>query len=75
LLGLTGADSFTLQRVAGHANISTTMKYVHPTPESMKSAFKMKVQKERRDRRVAGKNKGKVVTMPSAVKLMAAVAG
>lgn len=28
-LGLTGVDAFTLQRAAGHANISTTRKYVH----------------------------------------------
>jgi integrase len=33
-LGLTGADPFTLQRAAGHANISTTRKYVHPTPRA-----------------------------------------
>jgi hypothetical protein len=41
-----------------HANISTTRKYVHPTPEAMKAAFKMKAQKESRDRRVARKKVG-----------------
>jgi len=50
-LGLTGVDPFTLQRAAGHANITTTRKYVHPTPPTMKDAFRKKVQNERRDRR------------------------
>lgn len=52
-LGLTGADPFTLQRAAGHANISTTRKYVHPTPRAMADAFRKKVQSEQRDRRAA----------------------
>ena len=50
-LGLTGVDPFTLQRAAGHANISTTRKYVHPTPRAMADAFQKKVQSEQRDRR------------------------
>jgi len=37
-LGLTGVDPFTLQRAAGHANITTTRKYVHPTPPAIKDA-------------------------------------
>lgn len=52
-LGLTGVDPFTLQRAAGHANISTTRKYVHPTPRAMADAFQRKVQGEQRDRRAA----------------------
>ena len=54
-LGLTGVDPFTLQRAAGHANITTTRKYVHPTPPTMKDAFRKKVQNERRDRRKSRK--------------------
>ncbi|HUC30027.1 MAG TPA: tyrosine-type recombinase/integrase, partial [Candidatus Acidoferrum sp.] len=54
-LGLTGVDAFTLQRAAGHANITTTRKYVHPTPPTMKDAFQKKVQNERRDRRTTRK--------------------
>jgi integrase len=54
-LGLTGADPFTLQRAAGHANISTTQKYVHPTPRAMADAFQKKVRNEQRDRRAAGR--------------------
>lgn len=61
-LGLTGVDPFTLQRAAGHANITTTRKYVHPTPEAMKSAFKKKAEGEQRDRRkVARKQSSSVV--------------
>lgn len=32
-------DAFTLQRVAGHANIATTMKYVHVQQEAIEDAF------------------------------------
>jgi integrase len=64
-LGLTGVDTFTLQRAAGHANITTTRKYVHPTPPTMKDAFRRKVQNERRDRRAARKRATVVATSPS----------
>jgi len=33
----------------GNANITTTRKYVHPTPATMKDAFQKKVRNERRD--------------------------
>ena len=52
-LDLTGVDPFTLQRAAGHVNISTTRKYVHPTPRAMADAFQKKVQSEQRDHRAA----------------------
>jgi hypothetical protein len=42
-------DSFTLQRADGHANITTTRKYVHPMPPTLKDAFQKKVRNERRD--------------------------
>jgi integrase len=32
-------DAFTLQRIAGHSNISTTMKYVHVQQEAISDAF------------------------------------
>ncbi len=62
-LGLTGVDRFTLQRVAGHANVLTTGKYVHPTPPAMQAAFQKKGQNERRDRRAARKPVASVVVM------------
>jgi integrase len=65
-LGLTGVDPFTLQQIAGHANISTTRKYVHPTPQVMKVAFKKKAEGEQKDRRKATrKQRGNVVEMES----------
>ena len=64
-LGLTGVDTFTLQRAAGHANITTTRKYVHPTPPTMKDAFQKKVQNERRDRRAARKRVPRIEKSPS----------
>jgi integrase len=73
-LGLSGADPFTLQRAAGHASITTSRKYVHPTPASMKDAFRNKAQKERRDRRAARKPAAKVVEMPKPEKHQAAAA-
>ena len=59
-LGLTGVDPFTLQRAAGHANITTTRKYVHPTPPAIKDAFQKKVRNERRERRTARKRAARV---------------
>ena len=64
-LGLTGVDPFTLQRAAGHANITTTRKYVHPTPPTMKDAFQKKVRNEQRDRRAARKRTVRVSTSSS----------
>lgn len=32
-------DAFTLQYIAGHDNIKTTMRYVHPRAESVSRAF------------------------------------
>ena len=63
-LGLTGVDPFTLQRAAGHANITTTRKYVHPTPPTMMDAFQKKARNERRDRRAARKRAARIATSP-----------
>jgi hypothetical protein len=32
-------DAFTLQYIAGHDTIKTTMRYVHPRAESVSRAF------------------------------------
>ena len=64
-LGLTGVDTFTLQRAAGHANITTTRKYVHPTPPTMKDAFQKKVRNERRERRTTRKRVASMGAIPS----------
>jgi integrase len=33
-LAESGCDAFTLMRIAGHSNIRTTMRYVHPQAEA-----------------------------------------
>lgn len=38
-LGESNADAFTIQRIAGHSNIATSAKYVHPTDERLEGAF------------------------------------
>jgi integrase len=38
-LGESGADAFTIMKLAGHVSIETTQRYVHPTPERMETAM------------------------------------
>jgi hypothetical protein len=38
-LGEAGADVFTIMRIAGHSSVSTSQRYVHPTPEGLERAF------------------------------------
>lgn len=38
-LGESGCDAFTIMKVAGHASISTSAKYVHPSDERAELAF------------------------------------
>lgn len=33
-------DPYTLQKIAGHSNITTTMRYVHPQKRAVESAFR-----------------------------------
>lgn len=49
------AQELRTKRIAGHANITTTRKYVHPTPKSMKDAFRKKTTGEQHERRKAGR--------------------
>jgi integrase len=38
-LGEAGADAFAIQKIAGHSDIRTSARYVHPTPEKIEGAF------------------------------------
>jgi integrase len=38
-LGMSGADAFTIKRIAGHSSVTISEKYIHPTPESLERAF------------------------------------
>ena len=37
---MAGVDLATLKELMGHSNISTTMRYVHPTPEHKQEAVR-----------------------------------
>ena len=38
-LGEQGVDAFTIMKIAGHASITTSQKYSHPSSEAMERAF------------------------------------
>jgi integrase len=38
-LGESGADVFTIMKIAGHSSVSVSQRYVHPSPESVERAF------------------------------------
>jgi integrase len=38
-LGESGADAFTIQKLAGHSSITISQRYVHPTPARLESAI------------------------------------
>lgn len=38
-LGESGADAFTIMKLAGHSSITMAQRYVHPTPEAMERAM------------------------------------
>ncbi|MEN6536907.1 MAG: site-specific integrase [Bryobacteraceae bacterium] len=59
-LGEAGADAFTIMKIAGHSSVTVSQRYVHPSPNSMESAF------ERLDAlNAAERNKGQEVPKDS----------
>jgi len=38
-LGEQGVDAFTIMKIAGHASITTSQRYIHPSSEAMERAF------------------------------------
>jgi integrase len=38
-LGMSGADAFTIQKIAGHSSVIISERYIHPTPDSLERAF------------------------------------
>lgn len=38
-LGESGADVFSIMKIAGHSSVTVSQRYVHPTPEGMDRAF------------------------------------
>jgi integrase len=52
-LGESGADSFVIQKVAGHSSIITSSKYVHPTSERLEDAFdRLQAYNDRKHERI-----------------------
>ncbi len=38
-LGESGADAFSIMRIASHSSVTVSQRYVHPSPESLERAF------------------------------------
>jgi hypothetical protein len=38
-LGESGADAFTIMKIAGHTSVTVSQRHVHPSPESLETAF------------------------------------
>ena len=57
-LGESGADAFTIMRIARHSSITVSQKYVHPTPELLERAIE---RLEALHREQGGTNVGTVV--------------
>ena len=38
-LGESGADAFTIMRIAGHSSVTTSQRYVHPSSETVALAI------------------------------------
>ena len=57
-LGESGADAFTIMRVAGHSTVVVSQRYVHRSPESVERAFeRLQVLNERES--------GKMIAQPN----------
>jgi len=55
-LGETRADAFTIMRIAGHSSV-VSQRYVHPSPESLETAFERMDALNRERRGVRGSHK------------------
>jgi integrase len=54
-LGMLGVDAFTIMKIAGHSSITISQRYVHPSPESVESAFeKLEVSNQLPSRKGVG---------------------
>jgi integrase len=59
-LGASGADVFTIMRIAGHSSVTVSQKYIHPTPESLEGAMdKLEIFQ------LASKDENKQVAVPA----------
>jgi integrase len=56
-LAQSGADVFSIQKIAGHSDIRVTSRYVHPTPDHIKQAFSRLQQYNARSKKGGGRKK------------------
>jgi integrase len=59
-LAESGADVFSIQKIAGHSDIRVTSRYVHPTPEHIKQAFSRLQEYNKRSKKARKAKKGPV---------------
>ena len=52
-LGESGANAFTIQKMAGHSSIMVSARYVHPTPERVEDAISHLEQYNQREAEAA----------------------
>jgi site-specific recombinase XerD len=57
-LAESGADVFSIQKIAGHSDIRVTSRYVHPTPEHIKQAFSRFQKYNKRSKKAQRAKKG-----------------
>jgi len=57
-LAESGADVFSIQKIAGRSDIRVTSRYVHPTPEHIKQAFSRLQEYNKRSKECAKGEEG-----------------
>lgn len=73
-LGESGADAFTIMRVAGHSTVIVSQRYIHPSPESVERAFE-RLEALNGEGSKAAENAPKLLTVPTGVTTLAQAVG
>jgi integrase len=47
-LGESGADAFTIMKLMGHSTVTVSQRYVHPSPETIETAYERLMTLNRR---------------------------
>ena len=47
-LGESGAEAFTIMKLMGHSTLTVSQRYVHPSPETIETAFERLMTLNRR---------------------------
>jgi integrase len=73
-LGESGADAFTIMRVAGHSTVIVSQRYIHPSPESVERAFE-RLEALNGEGSKAAESVPKLLTAPTGVTTLTQAAG